>query len=204
MPLPAAPAVFRGVSCRRFPLGGYADFLAPVACPAPAVELCLLGLRCLSCGTWGFHPCAVLCLRRLRFCAAGPTAAYPSGFLPFFCPRLPAHCCADGVGWAATLVFSVLYTGCLAEFHWVLHPVSGSSHGGCDCSWCGSMVMPCGFPCPWGYVGCSVVPSCGSQPLLGLCSAHCFVSLAFGWVPVWPAVSAAPVRCEVCSISCPS
>ena len=47
VPLPATPAVFRAVSCSRLPLGGYATFLAPVACPAPAVELCLLGLRCL-------------------------------------------------------------------------------------------------------------------------------------------------------------
>ena len=46
------PAVFRGVSCRRLPLGVYASFLAPVACPAPAVDLCLLGLRCLWCSTW--------------------------------------------------------------------------------------------------------------------------------------------------------
>ena len=45
VPLPAALAVFRGVSCRRLPVRGYAPFLAPVACPAPAVELCLLGLR---------------------------------------------------------------------------------------------------------------------------------------------------------------
>ena len=46
VPLPAAPAVFHGVSCRRFPLGGFATFLAPDACPSPAVELCLWGLRC--------------------------------------------------------------------------------------------------------------------------------------------------------------
>ena len=46
VPLPAAPAVFRCVSCRRLPLGGYAPFLAPDACPAPVVELCLWGLRC--------------------------------------------------------------------------------------------------------------------------------------------------------------
>ena len=38
--LPAAPAVFRRVSCRRLPFGGFASFLAPVACTAPAVELC--------------------------------------------------------------------------------------------------------------------------------------------------------------------
>ena len=35
----AALAVFRGVSCRRLPFGGYASFLAPVARTAPAVEL---------------------------------------------------------------------------------------------------------------------------------------------------------------------
>ena len=46
VPLPAAPAVFRGVSCLRLPLAGYAPFLAPDACPAPAGELCLWGLRC--------------------------------------------------------------------------------------------------------------------------------------------------------------
>ena len=46
VPLPAAPAVFCGVSCLRLPLWGSAPFLAPVACPAPAVELCLWGLRC--------------------------------------------------------------------------------------------------------------------------------------------------------------
>ena len=56
VPLPAAPSVFRGVSCRRLPFGGYATFLAPVACPAPAVELCLLGLQCLS-GVASFLPC---------------------------------------------------------------------------------------------------------------------------------------------------
>ena len=47
VPLPATPAVFSGVSCSRLPLGCYATFLAPDACPAPAVELCLWGLRCL-------------------------------------------------------------------------------------------------------------------------------------------------------------
>ena len=73
VPLPAAPAVFRGVSCRRLPLGGYAPFLAPDACPAPAVELCLWGLRCQPyCCTggvgWGCRPSlvdSVLLLHRL-------------------------------------------------------------------------------------------------------------------------------------------
>ena len=82
-----------------------------------AVELCLWGLRCLWCSasfppwllvrffgvflsscyalgrSWlclllGFY--AVLFLLRLRFCAAPPTAGYPSGFLHLFWLRLPA------------------------------------------------------------------------------------------------------------------
>ena len=76
VPLPVAHAVFRGVSCRRLPFGGYTNILAPYACPAPAVELGLWGLRCLLCGAC-FQPFAVLLLRRLRFCAAPSTAGYP-------------------------------------------------------------------------------------------------------------------------------
>ena len=60
VPLPAAPAVFPHVSCCRLPLGAYATFLAPVACPAPAVELCLLGLRCLWCDAWFSTLCCAL------------------------------------------------------------------------------------------------------------------------------------------------
>ena len=67
---------FHGVSCRRLPLGGYASFLAPYVCPAPAVELCLWGLWCLYCGAC-FPPCDVLFLWHLRFCAAPSTAGYP-------------------------------------------------------------------------------------------------------------------------------
>ena len=59
-------------------------------------------------------------------------------------------------------------------------------------------------PCLWGFVSCSVVSSCGSRPLWVLCSVHCLVSLALGWVRFWPAVSTAPVRCEVCRLGCPS
>ena len=87
VPLPAAPVVFHGVSCRRLPFGGSATFLAPVACPAPAVELC--------CGV-----CGVL-VRRLVFylvpCsssgasvgAAYPAAGYPWGFFCLFCHLVP-------------------------------------------------------------------------------------------------------------------
>ena len=147
VPLPAAPAVFRSVSCRRLPLGGYATFLSPDACPAPAVELCLWGLRCLYCGAC-FQPCAVL-LRRLLFCAASPAAGSPSGGLPFSGNvRLP-YCCAGAVGWAAALplwsqCFS--YTSWLADVRGVLHPVTRCSHCGCDCSLYGSVVVPYGSP----------------------------------------------------------
>ena len=41
VPLHPVPAAFRGVSCRELPFGGSATFLAPYACPTPAVELCL-------------------------------------------------------------------------------------------------------------------------------------------------------------------
>ena len=53
-------------------------------------------------------------------------------------------------------------------------------------------------------VTCSVISSCGSQPLWVLCFVHCLVYLALGWVRFWPAVSTAPVRCGVCSLGCPS
>ena len=61
----------------------------------------------------------------LRFCAAPPTAGYPSGFMHLFWLRLPC-CCACGIGWAAalSLVFSMLLlAGCLADGPWGPHHV---------------------------------------------------------------------------------
>ena len=85
MPLPAAPAVFRGVSCCRLPLGGSATFLAPVACPAPAVELC-----CWVCGVLVASLGFLLGCRALPpgtvVGAAYPAAGYPWGLLPFLTP----------------------------------------------------------------------------------------------------------------------
>ena len=82
VPLSAAPVVFCGVSCRRLPLGGSATFLAPVACPVPAVELC-----CWVCGVFGaplgFLPCAVLFLWGLRFVQLTLLQVALGGFLPF-------------------------------------------------------------------------------------------------------------------------
>ena len=67
------------------PAAGY-----PLAVMQPFwLQLPVLLLRwsyaCWVCGVFGaalgFQPCAVLFLRRLRFCAG-----YPSGFLPFLTP----------------------------------------------------------------------------------------------------------------------
>ena len=44
VPLPGAPAVFRGVSCSWLPLSGSATYLAPVSWPTPAVDVwCWVG-----------------------------------------------------------------------------------------------------------------------------------------------------------------
>ena len=143
--LPATPAVFRGVSCRRLPLGGYATFLAPIP-----VLLLQWSSVCWVGGVLGvalgFPPCTMLFL---RFCAAYPTAGSLRGFCLSELVCL-TYCCANGVGWAATLTLCsqcFSYTGWLAGVHWVLHPMTGNSHGGCGCSWCGSMVVPYGSPC---------------------------------------------------------
>ena len=85
MPHPVAPAVFRGVSCHRLLLGGSATFLAPVTCPAPAVEPC-----CWVGGVFGaplgFLPCAVLFLGGLRFAQLTLPQVALGGFLPFLSP----------------------------------------------------------------------------------------------------------------------
>ena len=85
VPLPGAPEVFRGVSCRRLPLGGSATFLAPVACPAPEVEPC-----CWVGGVFGaslgFLPLCLTLPPGPAVCAAYPAAGCPWGFLSFLSP----------------------------------------------------------------------------------------------------------------------
>ena len=85
VPLPGAPAVFRGVSCRRLPLGGSATFLAPVACPTPAVEPCCWVGSVLG-ASLGFLPCAVLFLRGRRFAQLTLPQVTLGGFLTFLSP----------------------------------------------------------------------------------------------------------------------
>ena len=134
MPRSAAAAVFRGVFCRRLPLGGSATFLAPVACPAPAVELC-----CWVCGVLGRLVFYLVSCSSSRACGwrCLPCCRLPLGVAAFSDAACLTYCCAGGVGWAATLPFCYQGFSCavwLAGVHWVLHPVSGGSHRGCDYS----------------------------------------------------------------------
>ena len=178
MPLPAAPAVFRGVSCHRLPLEVPLPFLAPVACPAPAVELCLLGLRCLGLGSWFSTLCRAL------FPGPAVWCRLPFGAYAFSDTVYLAYCCAGGVGWAATLPLCSRCFSCagwLAGVHWVLHPVSGSSHGGCDCFLGGSVVVPFGSPflslC---YLFCHLLLRLSTSVGAVLCSLLVFPCLRVG------------------------
>ena len=133
-------------------------------------QVTLRGLRNLSgssslscsCGGAMFVGFAVSLVRRLVFYLVPCSSSGACGLRSLPCRRLPlgvsafsdtvclSYCCAGGVGWAATLplcyqCFSC--TGWLAGVHWVLHPVSGSSHRGCDCSLGDSVVVPFGSPC---------------------------------------------------------
>ena len=112
---------FGSVSCHRLPLRGYAIFSGSVACPAPAVELCLLGLRCLWCGAWFSTLCGAF-LPGLRFWAASPAAGGQSVDSATVCL---ACLCAGSLGWAATLplcsqCFSC--TGWPAGVRWISSP----------------------------------------------------------------------------------
>ena len=118
----------------------------------------LSGSSCLSCSCGGtlFVGFAVSLVCRLVFYLVPCSSSGACGLRCLPCRRLPlrvsafsdtvclTYCCAGGVSWAATLplchqCFSC--TGWLAGVHWVLHPVSGSSHRGCDCSLDDSVVV---------------------------------------------------------------
>ena len=159
VPLPAAPVVFHCVSCCRLPFGVSATFLAPVACPAPAVKLC-----CGVCGVFGaplgFLPCAVLFLRGLRFAQLTLPQVTVGGFSAFSVTGCLTYCCSGGVGWAATLPLYYLCFSCggwLAGVCWVLHPVSGSSLWGCVCSLGDSVIALLAFP----YLKVGALLPCG-------------------------------------------
>ena len=118
----------------------------------------LSGSSCLSCSCSGalFVGFKVSLVRRLVFYLVPCSSSGACDLRCLPCRRLPlgvsafsdsiclTYCCAGGVGGAATLplgyqCFSC--TGWLAGVPWVLHPVSGSSHRGCDCSLDDSVVV---------------------------------------------------------------
>ena len=108
-----------------------------------------MGLWCLWCGDWFSTLCRAL--------LPGPAVlgSFSCRWLPFGVSAFSdtvclAYCCAGGLAWAATLPLCSQCFSCagwLAGVRWVLHPVSVSSHGGCDCCLGGSGVVPYGFPC---------------------------------------------------------
>ena len=106
--LHGAPAVFRGVSCRRLPLGGSATFLAPAACPAPAVEPCCWVGGVFS-ASLGSLPCTVLFLRGLQFAQLTLPQVALVGFLTL-CHRVPVLLLPwwRRLGGNPSLLFSVL------------------------------------------------------------------------------------------------
>ena len=92
---------------------------------------------------------AVSWVCRLVFYLVSCSSSRACGWRCLPCRRLPlgvdafsdavclTYCCAGGVGWAATLPFCYQCFSCavwLAGVPWVLHPVSGGSHRGCDYS----------------------------------------------------------------------
>ena len=136
VPLPGAPAVFRGVSFRWLPFAGSATFLALVRWPTPAVETC-----CWVGGVFGtplgFRPCAVLFLQGLRFAQLPLPQLTLGGVFCLFCHRVPDLLLLwwSRLGGDPSLIFLCFScTGWLAGVCWVLHPVSGSSRWGCVCS----------------------------------------------------------------------
>ena len=84
-------------------------------------------------------------VHRLVFYLVSCSSSGACGWRCLPCRRLPLGVAAfSGIGWGATLPLCCLCfscTGWLAGVHWVLHPVSGCSHRGCDCSLDDSVVV---------------------------------------------------------------
>ena len=130
VPLPAAPAVFRGVSCRRFTLRRLRNLSGSIclscSCGGAMSGVCggfsaALVFSLLPCSSYGACSFAQLPLPPVTLRGSCVFSAYVC---------LP-NCCAGGVGWAATLPLRSQCFSCagwLADGRWVLHPVTGFSH----------------------------------------------------------------------------
>ena len=177
------------------------------ACPAagyPWGFRNLSGSSCLSCsggGAWFSTLCRAL-PPGPTVCAAYPAAGCPCGFSATVCLT---SCCAGGVRWSATFLFCYRCfscTGWLAGVCWVLLPVSGCSHRGCVCSVVDGIIVLLGSTCLWAFVCCSVVSTCGSGLLWGLCgSLLAFPCLRVGALLACSVSGASLLRS--CSLGCP-
>ena len=198
VPLPGAPAVFGGVSCRWLPLAGSATFLAPVSWLTPAVETCWwVG------GVFGRYPTwfSTLC----HALPPGPAVctAFPWGVFCLFCHRVPDLLLLwwRRLGGNPSLIFLCFScAGWFAGVCWVLHPVSGTSRWGCVCSLGDSVMTLLAFPyfrvgalLAWGVYGvsCCEVCSLGCPSwLVLLFMSRFFLHLLLGWgglvTGLWP------------------
>ena len=89
-----------------YPCGVTQTFPAPVACPAPAMEFCLLGLWCFWCGTWFSTLCGAF-LPGPAVLGSFPCRRWPACG---FCHRMPGLplCRWLRLGCNPPLVFSLL------------------------------------------------------------------------------------------------
>ena len=201
VPLPAAPAVFCGVSCRRFPL----EVTLPFWLKMP-VLLMRWSYVCGGCGIFVRGLFSLVPYSSSASCGlrSFPAAGYPQGFLPFLatsacptaalvvCVGLPP--CSGVLRTSPTLAALPMFAGFCAL-----------------CQGAPTVVVTALVPTVW---WCLVAPRAfrallvvlSSPPAVlslcgGLCYVHCLFSLALGWGCSWPAVSAAHVSCEVGAVA---
>ena len=88
VPLPAAPVVFHGVSCRRLPFGGFRNLSGSSCLSYSCFGALLWGLQCLWCVAWFSTLCRVL-PPGPAVCADYPATGCPWGVFCLFCHRVP-------------------------------------------------------------------------------------------------------------------
>ena len=220
VPLPRAPAVFCGVSCRWLPFGVPQPFWLQLSG--------LLLQRTLVVGlvvSWYTTWFSTLCQHSFP-CLNLPLAGSATFLAPVSWPTPAVEpCCWIGGVFGASLgslPCAVLFLRGLQFAQLTLPQVPL----GIFCLFCnrvpvllpwwrrGRLPFPsffCDSPAPEGWQGfAGFCTLCQGAPV-GIVSAlwatvysPCLLSLTLGWVSFWPAVSTASVSCEVCSLGCPS
>ena len=200
VPLPGAPAVFRGVSCRWLPLGVPQPFWLQLAGLLLQWRLVVgLAVSLVHYLVFSLVPCSSSGACGLRNC---PCRSLPLGVFCLFCHQVPDLLLLwwRGLGGNPSLIFLCSCAGWLAGVCWVLHPVSGSSRWGCVCSLGDSVMSLLVFPylrvgalLAWGVYGvsCCEVCSLGCPSWLVLLLMSLLVlHLLLGWgglvTGLWP------------------